>query len=453
MSATAKLLKDSGVVVSGSDEDVYPPMSTFLEQEGFDYRTPYATSNIPSDVDVIIIGKNAKLVPESNPEVAAAYASGKPIKSFPDILAELSTGAQTVVVAGSYGKSTSTALLAHCLEQAGLDPSYVIGASPISPANSARLGHGNLFVLEGDEYPTSNTDSRSKFLLMHPTHVLLTPLAHDHFNIFPTPEEYIKPFYELAKLVPQDGTMVVCTEGPLSSEFLSSIGRPVVTYGVSQGDFTAANITWGEKTSFDIMHSGNMLAHVETSQLGEHNIQNIVGVAAFVFTQQLMSPEQFAAAVASFKGIRRRLDRKSDNTTVPIYEGFGSSYDKLKSAMAAMKRHFPTKRLVVVFEPHTFSWRNRQSLGWYDDVFAGADKVYVFNPPHDGKTVELSVEEICAQVAKSGIATVAAHTPDDVLTGLRAELGQNDAILLSSSGAMGGLIESVPALADELLPA
>lgn len=453
MSATAKLLKDSGVVVSGSDEDVYPPMSTFLEQEGFDYKTPYAADNIPSDVDVIIIGKNAKLVPESNPEVAAAYASGKPIKSFPDILAELSTGAQTVVVAGSYGKSTSTALLAHCLEQAGLDPSYVIGASPLSPTNSARLGHGNLFVLEGDEYPTSNTDSRSKFLLMHPTHVLLTPLAHDHFNIFPTPEEYIKPFYELAKLVPQDGTVVVCTEGPLSSDFLSNIGRPVVTYGVSQGDFTAANITWGERTSFDIMHSNTTMTHVETSQLGEHNIQNIIGVAAFVFTKQLMSPEQFAQAVASFKGIRRRLDRKSDNTAVPIYEGFGSSYDKLKSAMAAMKRHFPTKRLVVVFEPHTFSWRNRQSLGWYDDVFAGADKVYIFNPPHDGKTTELSVEEIVAQVARSGIAAIAAHTPEAVLDGLRQELTKDDAILLSSSGAMGGLIESVPALANELFPA
>lgn len=453
MSATAKLLKDSGVVVSGSDEDVYPPMSTFLKQEGFDYRTPYAANNIPSDVDVIIIGKNAKLVPESNPEVAAAYASGKPIQSFPDILAELSTGAQTVVVAGSYGKSTSTALLAHCLEQAGLDPSYVIGASPISPANSARLGHGNLFVLEGDEYPTSNTDSRSKFLLMHPTDVLLTPLAHDHFNIFPTPASYIQPFYELAKLVPQSGIMVVCTEGPLSGEFLANIGRPVITYGVNQGDFTAANVTWGERTSFDIMHSNNVLVHVETSQLGEHNIQNIVGVAALVFTKELMSPDQFATAVASFKGIRRRLDRKSDNTVVPIYEGFGSSYDKLKSAMAAMKRHFPNRRLIVVFEPHTFSWRNRQSLNWYDDVFAGANKVYVFNPPHDGKTSELSVDEIVAQVVASGTAAVATHTPQEVLDGLRQELTKDDAMLLSSSGAMGGLIESVPALADELLPA
>ncbi len=453
MSATAKLLKDSGVVVSGSDEDVYPPMSTFLEQEGFDYRTPYAASNIPSDVDVIVIGKNAKLVPESNPEVAAAFASGKPIKSFPDLLAELSANAQAVVVAGSYGKSTSTALLAHCLEQAGLDPSYIIGASPISPAQSARLGKGELFVLEGDEYPTSNTDSRSKFLLMHPTHVLLTPLAHDHFNIFPTPADYIKPFYELAKLIPQDGALVVCTEGPLSGEFLANVGRPVITYGVNQGDFTATNITWGEKTSFDIMHGGAPLAHIETSQLGEHSIQNIVGVAAFVFTKQLMSPEQFAAAVATFKGIRRRLDRKSDQTVVPIYEGFGSSYDKLKSAIAAMKQHFPTRRLVVIFEPHTFSWRNRQSLSWYDDVFAGVEKVYVFNPPHDGKTTELSVEEIVAQVTHSGVVAVAAHTPQDALNGLRSELTSNDAILLSSSGAMGGLIDSVPALADELFPA
>lgn len=453
MSATAKLLKDSGTIVTGSDEEVYPPMSTFLKNEGFAYCTPYAAANIPSDADVIVIGKNAKLVPESNPEVAAAYQSGKPIRSFPDMLAELSADKETVVVAGSYGKSTSTSLLAHCLEQAHLDPSYFIGASPLSPATSARLGKGAYFVIEGDEYPSSNTDPRSKFLLMHPKHTLITPLAHDHFNIFPTPAEYIKPFYDLANLIPTDGTMVVCAEGPLSQEFLQHINRPVVTYGIHAGDYTAANISWGEKTSFDIVRGGKTLARVETSQLGEHSIQNIVGVAAFVFTKQCMAPEQFAAAVASFKGIRRRLDRKSDKTAVPIFEGFGSSYDKLKSAIAAMKKHFPSRRLIVVFEPHTFSWRNRQSLSWYDDVFDGAGKVYVFNPPHDGKTTELSVEEITAQVAASGIAAVAAHTPQDVLDGLRHELTKDDAILLSSSGAMGGLIESVPTLADDLLPA
>jgi UDP-N-acetylmuramate: L-alanyl-gamma-D-glutamyl-meso-diaminopimelate ligase len=452
MSAVAKLLKDTGAIVTGSDEEVYAPISTFLAQEGFVVHTPYSATNIPTDADLIVIGKNAKLVPETNEEVAAAYASGKKIMSFPEVLADLSSGKETVVVAGSYGKSTSTALLAHCLEVAGLDPSYFIGASPLSPDTSAHMGSSNLFVLEGDEYPSSNTDPRSKFLLMHPKHVILTPLAHDHLNVFPSPSDYLKPFYELAALVPEGGTFVVCTEGPLSQEFLQNISRPVVTYGVSEGEFHAGDIEWGEKTQFNILQNDRMIVRVEMPQLGEHNIQNVVGVAAFIFSRNLMTPEQFAAGVASFKGIRRRLDRKSDKTSMPIFEGFGSSYEKLKNAIAAMKRHFPTKRLLVVFEPHTFSWRNRDSLKWYDDVFVGASKVYVFSPPHDGKDTQLSTQEIAEHVQKHGIDAVSLETPEQTLELLAKEIQPDDALLLSSSGAMGGLIESIPHLAEQKFP-
>lgn len=448
MSATAKLLKDAGVEVSGSDEAVYPPISTFLEKHGLDYQTPYRASNLPDDADLVVIGKNAKLVPEHNEEVAAALASGKEILSFPDVLARMSAGKENVVVAGSYGKSTSTALLAHVLESAKLEPSYFIGALPVEGAN-AKAGSGNLFVLEGDEYPSSNTDPRSKFLLLQPKHLLITPLAHDHFNVFPTPESYLKPFFELVKLAPQK--IVVCTEGALSGELLQKLNTPI-TYGLHQGEYTAADIVWGETTSFSLMHNGQKIMTLRTALLGEHNIQNIVGVAAFVLSHDLMPPELLAEGVASFKGVQRRLDRKSEQTAIPIFEGFGSSYEKLASAIAAMKQHFPLRRLLVVFEPHTFSWRNKESLKWYDTAFAGAAGVYIFEPPQDGKEAQLSLDEMAAQVARSGIRTKGAHTPDELLAALEADLQQNDCILLSSSGAMGGLIKEVPALCERLFP-
>lgn len=452
MSAVAKLLKDTGVVVTGSDEAVYPPISDFLQKEGFAYKTPYAAKNIPQDADCIVIGKNAKLIPETNREVAAAYQSGKKILSFPEVLADLSKGKETVVVAGSYGKSTSAALLAHVLESAGKDPSYFIGASPIPPKASARVGNENLFVLEGDEYPSSNIDSRSKFLLMHPTHLLITPLAHDHFNIFKTPAEYIAPFFELVKLPPEGGIIVVCTEGPLSKEFLKSVNRPVITYGLHEGDYRAQHIVWGERTSFEIVRGGEVLVRTQTMLLGEHNIQNIVGVAALVLSRGFVTPEQFAVAVATFKGIQRRLDRKSDKTSIPIFEGFGSSYEKLKSAIAAMKLHFPDRRLLVVFEPNTFSWRNRAALSQYDDGFAGAAGVYIYEPPHDGKETQLSLQEIVERVEHSGISVMGGHTPEEVLAALQRDLDQNDCILISSSGAMGNLVESVPRLAEKKFP-
>jgi UDP-N-acetylmuramate: L-alanyl-gamma-D-glutamyl-meso-diaminopimelate ligase len=453
MSATAKLLRDAGVVITGSDEAVYPPISTMLEREGIVYKTPYEPGNIPADVDLIVIGKNAKLVPETNTEVAAAMQSGKLILSFPEVLAIVSEGKENIIVAGSYGKSTSTALLAHCLETANLAPSYFIGAVPLTPATSARMQSGNVFVLEGDEYPASNTDARSKFLLMQPQHLLVTPLAHDHFNIFPTPADYLKPFYELIKLAPINGSVVVCTEGALSKEFLTNIYREAITYGVHEGEFQAADIVYGETTVFSLMHKGTELIKLKTTQLGEHNIQNIVGVAALVLTRTLMTPEQFAAGVASFKGIKRRLDRKSEKTSIPIFEGFGSSYEKLHSAIAAMKQHFAARRLLVVFEPNTFSWRNRDSLKWYDHAFNGASKVYIFDAPHnDGKETQLSLEEIVARVRASGIDAVGVSTAEETLALLETDLSENDCVLLSSSGAMGGLIEEIPALAERRFP-
>src|SRR5690348_14928600 len=258
MSAVAKLLKDSGATVTGSDEHVYPPVSEFLADQALPCTTPYAAKNIPTGVDLIVIGKNAKLVPETNPEVAAAMASGARIQSFPEVLADLTRDKETIVVAGAYGKSTTASLLVHCLQCAAadagdkfagdrIDPSFFIGAIPFTPSTSARFGRGDLFVLEGDEYPSSNTDPRSKFLHYHPRHLLLTPLAHDHVNVFPTPADYLRPFAELLDLTAADGTVVACREGDLSRDFVPRIGRPIVTYGLHHGDFVAADVSWGER--------------------------------------------------------------------------------------------------------------------------------------------------------------------------------------------------------------
>jgi UDP-N-acetylmuramate: L-alanyl-gamma-D-glutamyl-meso-diaminopimelate ligase len=460
MSAAAKLLKDSGVTVTGSDEQVYPPVSTFLADQALAYTTTYAAANIPKGVDLIVIGKNAKLVPETNAEVAAAVASGARIQSFPEVLADLTRDKETIVVAGSYGKSTTASLLVHCLEcaaaQAGdqIDPSFFIGAIPFTPSTSARFGRGNLFVLEGDEYPSSNTDPRSKFLHYHPKHLLLTPLAHDHINVFPTPADYLRPFAGLLDITAPDATVVACLEGDLSGPFVAKIARPIVTYGLHVGDFTAADVRWGEKTRFSLVRHGSPLIEVETTQLGEHNVQNIVGVGAFLLTRDLVTPGQLADAIVKFRGIRRRLDRKSEKTSIHIFEGFGSSYEKARSAIAAIKRHFPANRLIVVFEPHTFSWRNRNALAWYDTVFEGADRVFVYEPAAQGAAThaQLTHGEIVHRVASAGFDVTAVSDPKAALAGFADLMRSDDVVLFLSSGGLGGLIEEIPRIAEEKFP-
>lgn len=455
MSATAILLRDLGVAVSGSDEAVYPPISDVLAREKLDVRTPYDPANIPSDADVIVIGKNARLVPETNAEVAEAFARSAPILSFADVLGLLTRGRESVVVAGSFGKTTSVSLMAHCLRECGLDPSFMIGAAPLSPPTAARIGTGDLLLLEGDEYPSSNTDDRSKFLHYAPAHLLLTPLAHDHVNVFPTIESYLAPFRQLVDLVPQQGTVLASTGGELSARFLASLPRRPTTYGVSEGDWRVHDIEWGERTRFTITHEGRDIVRVETGQLGLHNIENMLGVGAFVLTRELVGAQDFARAMASFRGIRRRLDRKSEATRIPMFEGFGSSYDKARSAIAAMRQHFPDRRLIVVFEPHTFSWRNRATLHWYDDAFAGAAKVFVWRPAEQGAATHEQVgqDEILARVRAAGFDAVGLTDATAAVEQIGAALGDDAAVLFLTSGPLGGLIESVPAWAEARFPA
>ncbi len=453
MSATALLLRQLGCRITGSDDGFYPPVSDYLACAAIPFCKGYKKEHIPPDADIIVIGKNAKLTPEQNEEVRAAFASGKPVRSFPDILEELTEGRDTIVVAGSYGKSTCTALLAWCLAAAGKDPSYFIGEVTNGLAAHARLGNG-VFVLEGDEYPSANWDKRSKFLRYRPKNLLLTSATHDHVNEFPTHEDYLAPFRALLKLLPPDGLLVANQSERFARALAEAHRGGKIFYGLEGATWHAANIACGERTTFDLMRGRQKVVSLATSQLGMHNVENIVGVSAMLLEKNLLTAAELAAGVAAFQGVKRRLDRKSDNTTIPIFEGFGSSYEKARSAIAAMKQHFPGRRLLVVFEPHTFSWRNRGALAWYDSVFAGAGKVFIYEPASQGADThaQLSQDEIVSRVRKAGFDAEAIHEPSAALARLESVLDKNDVILLLTSGNLGGLIESIPRLAETKFP-
>lgn len=452
MSAVALLLREEGWEISGSDEGFYPPVSEYLERAGIAFAHGYRKENIPADADLIVIGKNAKLVPESNEEVAAAFASGKPVKSFPDVLEELTAKTDNIVVAGSYGKSTCTALLSWTLKTAGKDPSYFIGEIVRGLDAHAHKGDGGTFVLEGDEYPSANWDARSKFLHYNPRSILLTSATHDHVNVYPTHEEYLKPFRELLALLPPQGLLVVNGAEDSAHTLARGYRGTTAVYGTPEG-WHAKRVAYGMPTTFDLMRGNEKVASLSTLLLGAHNVENIVGVSALLLEKQLLTPEELAAGVATFEGVKRRMELLAPRSRIPVFEGFGSSYEKAKSAIAAMKLHFPAKRLVVIFEPHTFTWRSRAALPQYDDVFNGAAEVVVYYPEHnDGKKAELTLEEIAERVKGSGIEAYGfadAKTLQDEFVSTATE---EEAVLLLTSGDLGGLIKSLPAALQERFP-
>jgi len=450
MSATAKLLLDAGWKVSGSDAAFYPPASDYVKKLGITFHEGYAPSNIPSDVDLVIIGRNAKLTPETNSEVEHAHEMDVEIKSFPEVIAELTAGTHKIIVAGSYGKSTVTSILSWVLVDADKDPTYFIGAYPIDMEYTSHKGVGEVAIIEGDEYPTAHWDDRSKFLHFNADDVLLTAVEHDHVNVFPTYKEYTQPFIELLRSVPEYGLVVACIDNHGVTEILDHAPQ-YITYGFSADAlWRAENVRYGELTTFDLTHDGETIISLSTTLLGSHNVQNIVGAAALLLTRELVTPEELQGAILAFSGVKRRLNKITTTSNIPAYEGFGSSYEKARAAIEAITLHYPSKKIVALFEPHTFSWRNRDALEWYDTVFKDISEVLVFHPAEQGADThkQLSQDEIVARITASGIDAVSVSNAKTVHDALKKSLGDDTVLLVLTSGNLDGVLDTLPAWID-----
>ena len=450
MSALAILLKEAGWQITGSDNNFYEPISGYLKKNKINFNKNYRAENLSKKVDLVVIGKHAELIPEKNPEVKVVFNLGFKVKSLPEVLAMLAKDKNNIIISGSYGKSTCTALLAWCLTKANKKPSYFIGGIPID-FNSSHLGTGKDFVLEGDEYPSANWDKRSKFLHLNPSALLLISGEHDHLNIFPTEKSYKEPYKKLVAKIPKNGLLVFAYAGKNNKEIIKYAKCKKISYSLNnkKSNYYAENIKHGMITSFDLMRHGKKLINIKTKLLGNHNIENIVGCAALLLEQKIIKPADFIKAVKTFTGIKRRIELKNKQGLVPVYEGLGSSYSKTKAIFDALKLHFPKKRIIAVFEPHTFSWRNRGALKWYKTIFNGVEEVILLPPPIHGKTThdQLSLDEIYNEVKKH-VPTHKAKTEKEALALIKKIIKKDDVIALVSSGSLLGLSKSIPKIIE-----
>jgi UDP-N-acetylmuramate: L-alanyl-gamma-D-glutamyl-meso-diaminopimelate ligase len=451
MSAAALMMREAGHQVSGSDADVFPPMSTYVEGLGFPFHRRFDAANLPADLDVLVLGASAKLGGADNPEVAEARRRGVRITTFPEMVGQATDARVNTVVAGSFGKSTCTALMAHVLREAGHDAGWMVGAISPSLPDTGHWGSAPEVVLEGDEYIVGPNDRRSKFLLYHPRDVLLTSLVHDHVNVFPTFADYEAPFRALLQLLPADG-LLVARESAAIRKIVGQTRSRVVWYDTAPCDgWWAEDVVYGDITRFSLVRPDGHRTALSTSLLGEHNIENIVGVSAYLLERGLVSEAALVSAVASFAGIRRRLDRLTTRSAIPVIEGFGSSYEKARSAIEALLLHYPHRPLTVVFEPHTFSWRSKDALSWYDTVFKGAARVLIVPPPTHGAQThhQSSFDEILRRTAATGVPVQGVRTAEKAIHALSALRG-DEVILLLSSGPLLGLPDSLPPVFDAL---
>jgi UDP-N-acetylmuramate: L-alanyl-gamma-D-glutamyl-meso-diaminopimelate ligase len=440
MSALGGMLKQRGYEVSGSDENVYPPISTLLERLGISIRQGFRAENLADRPDLVVVGNK---VSRTNPEVEALLASGLPYVSLPQALAELFIAEhRSVVVAGTHGKTTSTAMLAWVLQVAGHDPSLMVGGEVLDFGGNYKLGNGECFVIEGDEYDTAFFDKGPKFLHYRPQALLLTAVEFDHADIYRDLEHVKQAFRQLVAILPSAAPLVVATDFPHARD-VAKKHKPLTTFGLG-AEWQAVNLRDnGTHTIFDITHNGVTECSARLLQPGGINARNALGV--FVMARALgLKTADILPGLASFRGVARRQEKVGEWRGITVIDDFAHHPTAVAGAIAALRLRYPRRRLWAVFEPRSNTSRRKVFQREYVQAFASADQVIiagVFRKDTDqlAESDLFSPEQLVADLVARRTAARTLSDADAIKHVLLDEGRSGDVILLMSNGSFGGL--------------
>jgi len=454
MASLAGLLRDRGHQVTGSDQDVYPPMSTQLQELGIPVRSPYAAANVPEDADVVVIG-NA--LSRGNPEVEVVLDRKQRMTSLPALLAEeFIRGKTSLVVAGTHGKTTTTSLLAFLLHRAGLDPSFLIGGVPVDLERSYRLGAGPHMVLEGDEYDCAFFDKRPKFVHYLPDVAVIGNVEYDHADIYPDLASVQRAFVHLLNLVPRRGLVVAGLETPALREILPRAHCPVETFGLSaEADWRAVDVRPSDRGwRFRLLRKGRDLGDFSLPLPGEHNLRNALAALAAAAAAGV-APERAREALGAFRGVKRRLEVRGRARGVVVYDDFAHHPTAVRETLRALRAVLSAQpgrgRLVAVFEPRSYTSRTRVFQEEFARAFQDADRVVVAAAHLPAKVPagqRLSETELVGAIAEMGKDALFIASVDEIVRRLGEELREGDQVVVLSNGGFGGIHEKLLAALD-----
>ena len=421
-------LHRKGIQVSGSDDEIFEPSRTRLEKEGIlPTNIGWDVTNIHAELDAVILGMHAR---EDNPELLKAKELQIPIFSYPEYLYEQSKDKMRIVIGGSHGKTTITSMLLHAINKLGLNVDYMVGAQLEGYDCMVKLTHDAKFmILEGDEYLSSPIDRRPKFHLYHPNVALISGIAWDHINVFPTFENYTNQFEIFCDLIEPNGTLIYNTEDPEVRKL---------------GEQTREGITSiaYQTPTFEPTETGTLL-HFEGQSypllvFGPHNLQNLMGAMNLAKSIGI-DHAAFLQAMSDFTGAGKRLQKVIERPNFVMFKDFAHSPSKLKATTAAVKHQYPNRKVVACMELHTFSSLKKEFLPHYEGAMIAADEALVyFNPEvvHHKKLEPISIQQVSSGFG--GSVDVKDKTAD-VLSFIRSQSWNNAVLLMMSSGNFDGI--------------
>lgn len=442
MAPLACLLQGLGHRVRGSDGPLYPPMSTLLEEAGIRPLEGYDPAHLEPPPDLVIVG-NA--VARGNPEAEAVEASGLERISMPQALDRfLLAGRRSLVVAGTHGKTTTTAMAAHVWSACGRDPGYLIGGLPHDLPGSFHRGSGERFIIEGDEYNAAYFDRGPKFLHYRPQTVILTSVEYDHVDLYPNPESLTDAYRRLVRLPPADGLLVAWGDRDEVRRVAAEATCPVRTYGLDEGNDVhpvgpVEARPDGTSVRLRDAEAGEVTLHLRLP--GPHNLLNALAVWTAARADGLPA-DAVVDALGRFRGVRRRLDELGSAGGVTVVEDFAHHPTAVERTLEAVAQRYPGRRRVVLYEPRTNSAGRELFHDAYRRAFAEADVVLfapIFHAGRLGPEERLDLEELAAELRAAGVTARSSADYEDLLATAVEQLRPGDVVLTMSSGAFADL--------------
>lgn len=455
MASLAGLLKDRGYKVTGSDQNVYPPMSTQLERIGIAIMEGYKRENLAlgtsAQPDLVIVGN---VITRSHDEAQALLESSIPFTSLPSAMGSLVIDHRhSIVVSGTHGKTTTTSLIAWITDQLGLKPGFMIGGIPKNFDLSYRVPVGDWFVIEGDEYDTAFFDKVPKFTHYRPRSVILTSVEFDHADIYRDLEHVKEAFQHLLRLVPEGGTIIAAAEDrnirdllARENAYLSSGDRKVVTFGLEAGDFTAANVrTPPSGLEFELKQAGQTVRTIKTQLFGAYNVMN--ALSAIALTQTLgFDLEKVARAIETFQGVKRRQEIIGRPNDITIIEDFAHHPTAVKQTIEMVQSRYPKSRVFSVFEPRSATSRRSVFQNEYAEALGVGHSVLLprpFNQTNIPEDQRFSSDKLMTDLKGKGVDASLCESVDDIVAKLKEKARPGDVILVMSNGGFGGIYEKL----------
>jgi UDP-N-acetylmuramate: L-alanyl-gamma-D-glutamyl-meso-diaminopimelate ligase len=452
MASLAGMLKQRGFRVTGSDAAAYPPMSDFLRGLDIPVAQPFSEKNLDPCPDLVVIG-NA--MSRGNVELEHVLDRRIPFCSLPQLLHdEFLRGREVLVVAGTHGKTTTTSMLSWIFHSAGLDPSFLIGGIAENFGSSFRLGAGKHFILEGDEYDTAFFDKGPKFLHYFPDSVILTSVEFDHADIYKDLDAVETAFKRLVNLIPRRGCLIAFDSGESLDRSIAKAFCPVDRYGASpRADWQVINLRLDPgRTFWTVLHDGQPWADFEFELAGEYNVWNATAAAALAASCGI-SKDAIAAALKTFKSVKRRLEVRAQIDGITIIDDFAHHPTAIAETLKALRARYNGSRLWAILEPRSNTLRRRvlqsdlaRSLSLADEIVVAG----VFRSEAVPENERMQLPELAAEILRNGKQARLLADADTIVKTIAPELRRGDVVAILSNGGFGAIYEKLPARLREL---